>query len=56
VDPGTLAVVGARQLSLGVEEEFLVVDAGTGPARQRRALSRTGRWEDVVDYAVAQTG
>ncbi len=31
-------------------------DTGTGAARQRRALSRTGRWEDVVDYAVAQTG
>jgi hypothetical protein len=28
---------------------------GTGASRQRRALSRRGRFEDVVDLIVAET-
>jgi carboxylate-amine ligase len=49
---------GLRDLGDWEEVSRLVkrtVGGGTGAARQRAVLARTGRLEDVVDYAVAET-
>jgi carboxylate-amine ligase len=56
-----LDFAGPGLRSHGDEEEVRglvqrVLEGGTGAARQRRALARQGRWEDVVDYAVARIG